>query len=311
MLRPLQSSRTDVRSLISGRVEQLLVQEGDRVEANQVLARISGEEERKNVDSTAANIRELEARLAQARAGATPETIEVAQQRVNTAKTRYQYSKSKADRGAELNASGFVSAQEYENLRAQADTDQEQLLQMEKELAQIRAGTRIEEIDALKAAIDEQAANLEYYTQRLQHMEIRAPIAGYVVSGSLSLAAGNYLKQGDLLLSIEDPSHLVAEIQVPQFDIAFTQMGAPIRLKAWTLPDLEIGGTVSGIAPSADDTPGGKMVRVTSDIDNSKGMLKTGMTGYAKIQGDELPAALAFTRWIVRFFQIELWSWVP
>lgn len=311
VLRPLQTNRTDVRSVISGRVDQLLVQEGDRVEVNQLLARLSADEETKNVASTEANIRELEAQLSKARAGATPETIAVARQKVSTAKTRHQYSQSKAERWAQLHSNGFVSAQDYENVRGEADTHREQLLQAEKELAELLAGTRKEEIEQLRAAIDEQQANLDYYRQQQRNAEIRAPIAGYVVSGSLIAAAGNYLKHGDLLLTIEDASELVAEIEVPQFDIGFARIGAPIRLKTWTLPDLEIAGEVLKIAPSASETEGGKMVRVTSAIDNSAGLLKSGMTGYAKIESEEMPVALAFTRWVVRFLKIELWSWLP
>lgn len=311
VLRALQTNRTDVRSLISGRVEAVLVSEGEFVRENQVLARVSGEEERKNVESTAANIRELEAQLAKARAGATPEAVAVARQRVSAAKTRYDFSKSKADRYTQLRESGFVSAQDYENVRGQAEIDREALLQAEKELAQLLAGTRREEIDALRAAIDQQKANLAYHTQQLQYTEIRAPISGHIVSGSLLTAAGNYLKNGDLFATIEDTSSLLAEIQVPQFDISLVQPGAPIRLKAWTRPDLEIRGTVQSVAPSAEETPAGKVVRVTSFLDNRDGALKSGMTGYAKIGGEEMPAALAFTRLIQRFVQIEFWSWLP
>jgi len=53
------------------------------------------------------------------------------------------------------------------------------------------------------------------------------------------------------------------------------------------------------------------MVRVTSELENRNGTLKSGLTGYAKIEGEEMPAALAFTRVVVRFFQIEFWSWLP
>ena len=311
VLRPLQTKRTDVRSVISGRVNEVLVKEGSRVESEQILARVSGDEERRNVQSTEASIRGLEAQLSKALSGATPEAIAVARQRVSTAKTRLQYSDAKAERWKDLQASGFVSEQDYANALGQADTDREQLLQAEKELSELLAGTRKEEIEALRAAIDEQRANLRYYQQQQRNTDIRAPIAGYIVSGSLIAAAGNYLKQGDLLLTVEDASDLVAEIKVPQFDIGLAKIGAPIRLKAWAHPDLQIDGRVVSIAPAAEETPSGKTVRVMSELDNRSGLLKSGTTGYAKIEGEEMPAALAFTRWVMRFLKVELWSWLP
>lgn len=311
LLRPLQASRTDVRSLISGRVDEVPVKEGDHVRESQLLARVSGDEERKNVETTEANIRELQAQLAKAVTGATKEQIAVARQKVNTSKTRYEFSKSKAERYTQLKESGFSSPQEYENVLGQAENDRETLQQAERELELLLAGTRKEEIDALRAAIDQQKANLAYHKQQLQYTDVRAPIAGHIVSGSLLTAAGNYLKNGDLFATIEDTSRLLAEIKVPQSDIGLVKVGAPIRLKAWSLPDLEIKGVVQSIAPSAEETPAGKMVRVTAELDNRNGALKSGLTGYAKIEGDEMPAALAFTRIVVRFFQIEFWSWLP
>jgi len=35
------------------------------------------------------------------------------------------------------------------------------------------------------------------------------------------------------------------------------------------------------------------------------------MTGYAKIEGPMKPFIVAFSSPIVRFFQIEIWSWLP
>jgi hypothetical protein len=52
-------------------------------------------------------------------------------------------------------------------------------------------------------------------------------------------------------------------------------------------------------------------VRVLSELSNSDGLLKTDMTGYAKIECEWKPLVVAFTRWLVRFFLIEVWSWIP
>ncbi|NIS62310.1 MAG: hypothetical protein GTO13_16910 [Proteobacteria bacterium] len=55
----------------------------------------------------------------------------------------------------------------------------------------------------------------------------------------------------------------------------------------------------------------GKVVRVLSELPNSDDLLKTDMTGYAKIECEWKPLVVAFTRWLVRFFLIEVWSWIP
>jgi putative peptide zinc metalloprotease protein len=55
----------------------------------------------------------------------------------------------------------------------------------------------------------------------------------------------------------------------------------------------------------------GKVVRVLTELNNSNGLLKTEMTGYAKIECAKRPVVIAFTRWLVRFIMIEVWSWIP
>ena len=65
------------------------------------------------------------------------------------------------------------------------------------------------------------------------------------------------------------------------------------------------------IAPAVDDGEQGNVVIVTTVIDNPDGVLKSGMTGFGKIDGGTKPVIVAFSRAIVRFFLIELWSWLP
>jgi len=70
-------------------------------------------------------------------------------------------------------------------------------------------------------------------------------------------------------------------------------------------------GTVAGIAPNAEVSEYGRVVRVQMEIENADGRLRPEMTGHAKVEGDTQPAGLAFTRGLARFFMIEVWSWIP
>jgi hypothetical protein len=55
----------------------------------------------------------------------------------------------------------------------------------------------------------------------------------------------------------------------------------------------------------------GQVLKVTIKIDDPDQQLRPGMTGYAKIEGPTMPVFIAFTRPIVRFFQVDFWSWFP
>ena len=43
----------------------------------------------------------------------------------------------------------------------------------------------------------------------------------------------------------------------------------------------------------------------------SEGELKTGMTGYAKIATATMPVWKAFSLTLLRFLNIQVWSWIP
>jgi hypothetical protein len=133
---------------------------------------------------------------------------------------------------------------------------------------------------------------------------------------------------------VEDARKIIAEINVPEEDVGEVEIGASVTLRAWGYPSEAFKGKVVAIAPVAYEKSmeriertlsereqlygrtqtfreEGKVVRVLSELPNEDGFLKTDMTGYAKIDGNNMPVIVAFTRWLVRFIMIEVWSWIP
>jgi hypothetical protein len=53
------------------------------------------------------------------------------------------------------------------------------------------------------------------------------------------------------------------------------------------------------------------VVRVGASIANSEDVLRPAMTGYAKIEGQDMRVWEAFLRRIIRIFRVEMWSWIP
>ncbi len=78
---------------VSGVIQEVLVGEGGRVEAGQVLARLNTEIRRTEIDQARANLRAAEARLQELRAGLVSEDIEVAEARLRSAEISLQNAK--------------------------------------------------------------------------------------------------------------------------------------------------------------------------------------------------------------------------
>jgi len=100
-------------------------------------------------------------------------------------------------------------------------------------------------------------------------------------------------------------------VSVPEWDVGEIAIGAQVRLKVWAYPTQIFTGKIVSIDPAVESESYGRVVNVLSDVPNQDFVLKSGMTGYAKIEVGDKFVIVAFTRMIVRFVLIELWSWIP
>ena len=128
---------------------------------------------------------------------------------------------------------------------------------------------------------------------------------------NVQFLTGTGLRRGSELLTLEDTRTLDAEISVPEADIGMIRVGDKVRLRPWSDQDGEIVGTVSEIAPAAQSRQRGQMVRVMASLSNPGDSLRPAMSGYAKIDGEEMRVWQAFTRRILCVVHVEIWSWIP
>lgn len=307
----LPAARADVRALTAGDIREVFHKEGDVVEKGAVIARLTDDAERAAVASSEAALARLRANLSIARKGARTEEIDRARQEVATAQKRLQFSSAEAARLKKAFMRKAVSDQDYQRARAAAELDQQRLQEARKGLALVASPVRLEQIQALEADIQREQVQLELYQKSVENAQVKAPIGGRVLSGSLRFALGDFLQRGDQLATIEDSSSLLVEVRVPETEVGTIKVGARATAKAWAFPDDGYAGTVREIAPAAERSEYGKVVRVILTIDTPDGRLLPEMTGQAKVETERVPMIVAFTRPIIRFLLVEVWSWLP
>lgn len=307
----LPTARADIRALTDGDVREVFVKEGELVKAGQVIAKLNDDAERYAVASSEANLTRLRANVAIAKSGAKGEEIDQARQLVATAEKRLEFSRAEANRLKQAFTRKAVSDQEYQRALSVAELDQQRLLEARKQLALVISPVRNEQLQALEAEIASEQAKLDLAQKAVEYAQVKAPIAGRILSGTLRFALGDFLARGAQLATVEDSSKLLVEIRVPEADVGKVEIGHKAMAKAWSFPDRGYPGVVREIAPSAEVSQYGRVVRVVMSIDETDGKLLPQMTGYAKVEAERMPLIVAFTRPIVRFFLVELWSWLP
>jgi multidrug resistance efflux pump len=126
----------------SGIVDEVLVEEGEQVEAGQVLARLENERQLIAVASAEARVRSAQARLDELRAGARPEEIEAAQAAVDIASANLAGLREGARAEDVAAAEASLAAAEAAYQRVLAGADNDQLITAEANLASAEAALR-------------------------------------------------------------------------------------------------------------------------------------------------------------------------
>lgn len=307
----LPTVRVEVRARIDGVVEKIHFNEGDQVEAGELIAELGVWEEQRDLESAGAALLKAEAELRALEAGSTVEAIATAKARVEAARVRADVSRQEYERMRTLGEQGVVPAKQAAIYRGEYLKNKADLETAQATLRQVQASTPIDILDAARAEVERLKAQVAFSRQAVEAARIVAPISGRIVTDNIELKVGSYLMQGGLLAIVEDSSVAQAQILVPQTSIAEVEIGDSVRLKPWGYSATELKGTVVSIAPAAEATERGQFIRVKTNIDNSLGILKPQMTGYAKIDGSTMSVLEAFTRIYVRFLRIEVWSWIP
>lgn len=263
--------------------------------------------------------------------------VEVSKRQLEVAMTKAQFSARQAARFEGLYKQGAYSLQLLEEAQKQAETDrintdamrdiiarkQKDVEKSEADLQVVLSGAPPDEIEAARRDVKAARANLnrvqqqlKYANEQLKTTKLLMPIDGHLTTSYLGQKLGTYLKEGDTFALAENDRNFIGQISIPEDNIGEFAVGNQVEIKLLAYPDKPIWGKIVSIEPIATDEPSQpatQVVKVNVEIANSDSqrVLKTGMSGYAKVNGGTKPVIVAFTRPITRFIQVEVWSWLP
>jgi putative peptide zinc metalloprotease protein len=308
----LPAQNADVRAEVDGIIQQIYVEEGTTVRKGDPIARLSDRDYRSEASKTRAEIEEKEAVLRMVQAGPRAEEIQLARTSVEKAEERLVYAKTQLERLEPLYGEKVVSVKELEDVREQVGVRQKEIEEARGRLDVLLAGSRPEEIEALEAEIARLTTQKRYLAGQLLSVNLASPIDGVVASRNLKEKVGEAVKKGDLIAKVHELDTVTAEIAVPEREISDVQMGQRVVLRARAHPETTFEGSVVSIAPMVTKPDEARLERtlvVTTRLDNPEHLLKSEMTGNAKIYCGERRAVDVVMRRIQRYIRVEFWSW--
>jgi len=275
-LRPEIGAEVRVGSRISGRVQRLRANIGDRVTKGQVIAELETAELDAVVAEREAQLRLAEARLA-AQDTSSPEGLARAAAEVARAVATEQLTSTEHDRQRQLLASRGATAADVEAARERHLVAQAELASARREFDLTQRETRAEHSRAV-AALDLARVELSFTI-------IRAPISGTIASVATqegeTVAAG---LSAPTFVTIVDLTRLQVHAYVDEVDIGKVRLGQEATFAVDAYPARDFAGRVGAIYPSATIQDNVVKYIVALDIaDDSVGLLRPEMTASVRI----------------------------
>lgn len=296
---------------ISGIIEHVYFDGGEMVKKGTVIAQLQHNDFESQVKIYTAKIKEQEAVINELKSRPKPEEVKLAQNLLNTEITKSKFSEAKLKRTKDLYIENAVSFEELDAIEREHKVNLNQVEEKRAALELLKSGATKHQIDSaqekLKSLIEERAS----YVDKISRSVIRMPFDGNILTLHLRQKINSFLEKGDPFAEIENAAQVIAEIEIPESDIAYITNGARVRLKPISYYNTPFQGTVTTINRGITEDEFGNVVKVIALIENESGELRTGMTGFAKIEGETIPVWKAFTLSIFRFINVEVWSWIP
>jgi len=240
-----------------------------------------------------------------------PEEVREAEEEVKVEKTRLVFDRDKLERYKKLYAENSISLEELEKQRKEYEVDVSKVREREAHLALVKSGVTQEHIASEEDKLLDYQEEVNYYKLKIAESTIYMPFDGRLDGVHLKQRVGHYMKEGDVFTTAENTRWVCAQVQVPESVIPYIGPSAETRVRPDTNGSTEFTGRVTEIDTATDDRTSGKIVKVLAVVDNKDQRLKSGITGYAKISGVTMPAWKVLSLAIIRFFYVDVWSWIP
>lgn len=260
---------------VEGRMRD--VQEGDRISAGAVLARVRQSDYRVKVSEAEAQASEAKSGIDASKAQYQEALSGIASSKSQLAEAEAAYVKAKLDldRAENLFASHSMTKADYDSAKAQYDMTSAKVAAARSQVGVIEA-----KADAAKANIDviqarSRGAQAVVQETRipLQDTALRSPLNGIVLQKSIE--KGTLVSSGGKAFVVADTSSVKAVFGVADIAVAEMKLGSKLSVESESMPGKEFQGQITSVFPAAD--PKSRAFNVEVTIANPDYLLRPNM----------------------------------
>lgn len=225
----IEVDQVDIAPKFAGRVEEILVAEGDMVVKGQLVARMDADE--------------LEAAFdrAQAQVSLAREKLREAEATVIQRRSELRLAEHELRRAMTLIEKGHISEAVFEQRQSTRDVAEATLKAAEAHVDTVRREIAAAEADARRIL------------SQIEDAALSARVDGRVLYRLAEL--GEVVSAGEPILTLLDLEDVYMEIFLPALEAGRVPLGAEARIVLDVLPDYAIPAEVSFVSPEAQFTP--------------------------------------------------------
>ncbi len=297
----------------SGIVAELLVEQGDRVEQNQVVARMDTDDLSAQLRQAEASLAEAQAQLADLQQGAPAPQLGQAQANLQAVKAQLadaeaqlQLAQSNFRRDRALYDQGAISERDLDSAQNALDAAQATVAQTEARVSEaqqrfndVADDPDPEEVAQAQARVSQARAQRDIIRTRIGNTVVRAPFAGTVTQKFATIgafvtpttaASDAASATSSAIVAIADGLEVVAEI--PEADIGQIRVGQTAEITTAAYPEAVYQGQVRLIAPEAIERQNVTIFQVRVSLASGLEQLRPNMNVDVDFLGNRLTDAL-------------------
>lgn len=276
---------------IPGRVRERLVDEGETVRPDQVIARLDPEDLIHEVAGRQAEMEAARAALDELEAGYRKEEIAQAEAVLQRVTADAERLRTDFARQRELYRREVISRREFDASQAAYEGSRASVREAQQRLALLRRGPRRETIDQARARLRDAVASLDLARTRLGYATLTSPVSGLVLSKNIE--PGEQVAAGTPVVTVGILDSVWVRAYINETDLGKVKVGQKASVTTDSYPGKKYAGYVSFISSEAEFTPKNvqtqkervKLVyRVKIVIANPERELKPGMPADAEIE---------------------------
>ncbi|TDM66115.1 hypothetical protein C5B72_00925 [Acinetobacter sp. KU 011TH] len=240
----------------SGRIEKLLVQEGDKVKAGQVLATLNTNSLEIQAKQAQAQLKVQQEAIVKQQVGARPE--EISQAKAQLASTQADLDKaSKNLQRLQILVNSTdgraISQQELDYAKSNQHSAEAAVRERQANLELIIKGARQEDREATRAQYEVTKANLDLINYNLTQAELKSPANAVVQARLQEVGDMTTAQKAVYTLALTDPKWI--RVYVNEQDLSSIKMGGTAQVIRDAYPNQPINGKIGYISSVAEFTP--------------------------------------------------------